>query len=99
MTDLTQLAEDSFTSVFRRYPNSSSDDGIQKIYEEVHELEDAFLKEGSDRHHLSPHCPELTAVEEELADVILSCLVFARCENIDIEKALRIKNEFNKTRL
>jgi len=38
------------------------------------------------------------AVEEELADVILACLTFAKCENIDIERALIIKNEFNKTR-
>jgi NTP pyrophosphatase (non-canonical NTP hydrolase) len=98
MTDLKQLAEDSFKSSFRRYPNSSSDDVIQKIYSEIHELEDACLDEDIDRCHLSPHCPELTAVEEELADVLLACLVFAKCENIDVEKALRIKNEFNKTR-
>jgi len=98
MTDLNQLAEDSFASAFRRLPNFTTDKQIQKIYEEVHELEDAFLEEGLGLHHAPLHCPELTATEEEIADVILACLVFAKCENIDIEKALRIKNEFNKTR-
>lgn len=93
MTDLTKLAEDSYTSAFRRFPNSDSGNVIQKIHEEIHELEDAYLNEG-----LSVHCPELTEKEEEFADIIFACLVFAKCENIDIEKALRVKNEFNKTR-
>lgn len=99
MTDLEKFAEDSFASAFRRFPNSSSDDVIQKMYEELHELEDAFLEEGADRHHLSAHCPALTAVEEEWSDVFFALLVFAKCESIDIDKALNIKNEFNKTRL
>jgi NTP pyrophosphatase (non-canonical NTP hydrolase) len=98
MTNLKQLAEDSFNSAFRRFPNSSSDDVIQKIYEEVHELEDAYLEEADGGKLVSNHCPELSDKEEEVADVILSCLMFAKLENIDIEKALKIKNEFNKTR-
>jgi NTP pyrophosphatase (non-canonical NTP hydrolase) len=98
MTDLKQLAEDSFASTLMRNPNGSDYDNIQKMYEEVHELETAYLIEDEDNPSISEHCPELTAVEEELADVVLACLVFAKCENIDVEKALRIKNEFNKTR-
>jgi len=94
MTDLNQLAEDSFESALRRNPKFNSDSARLKIYEEVEEFECATFNKDAD----SPHCPELTAVEEELADVILSCLVFSKCENIDIEKALRIKNEFNKRR-
>lgn len=99
MINLKQLTEDSFSSAFRRFPNSTSDDVIQKIYEELSELEDAIVSNiNGGMIDQSSHCPELTAVEEELADVILACLVFANLENIDIDKALRIKNEFNKTR-
>ena len=98
MIDLNQLTEDSFSSAFRRFPDFTPDKQIQKIYEEVHELEDGFLAEGTDRYYISIHCQELTAVEEEVADVIISCLVFAKCKNIDIEKALKVKNEFNITR-
>ena len=94
MTDLNKLAEDSYNSAFRRNPNQYSWRAIEKIYEELHELEDAVLNEKE-----STHCPELTATEEEVADIIFACLVFTKCENIDIEKALRIKNEFNKIRV
>ena len=93
MIDLNQLKEECFKSAFRRFPNSSSADVIKKMYEEVFELEDAYIS-----NDISVHCSELMAVEEELADVILACLTFAKCENIDIERALIIKNEFNKTR-
>ena len=93
MIDLNQLKEECFKSAFRRFPNSISADVIEKMYEEVFELEDAYIS-----NDISVHCSELMAVEEELADVILACLTFAKCENIDIERALIIKNEFNKTR-
>ena len=99
MTNLTQLTEDSYASAFRRFPNLTSDDLIQKIYEEVHELEDAYCMESAGGKLASTHCPELTDKEEEVADIIFACLAFARCENIDIQKALRVKNEFNKTRV
>ena len=98
MTDLNQLAEDSFASAFRRFPNLSSIGLIRKMYEEINELDQAFTEDLMCCPRASEHCPELTAVEEELADVILACLVFAKCENIDVDGALRIKNEFNKTR-
>jgi len=98
MTDLKQLSSDAFNSALRRLPyiNVSFNPGnqIQKIFEEVEELEDAYLNGGA-----SAHCPELTSKEEEVADVIISCLVFAKIENIDIDKALRVKNEYNKTRV
>jgi NTP pyrophosphatase (non-canonical NTP hydrolase) len=94
MTDLKQLTEDSFASAMRRNPNPRLFSVLQKIHEEFCELEDVYLSV-----RMSAHCPELLAVEEELADIIFSCLVFARCENIDIEKALKVKNEFNITRL
>lgn len=99
MTDLKQLQEDSCASAFRRFPNTASNGVAQKIFEECEELQAAFLAEWNCNHYLSPHCPSLTAVEEEWADVLFALLVFAKLENIDIEKALRIKNEFNKVRL
>jgi len=43
MIDLNQLKEECFKSAFRRFPNSSSADVIEKMYEEVFELEDAYI--------------------------------------------------------
>ena len=104
MINLKQLQEDSFASSVRRSTILNSDRQIQQMYKEMHELEDAYLETDVDEFNLpwapyvAPNCPELTAVEEEWADVLFALLVFAKLENIDIEKALRIKNEFNKTR-
>jgi NTP pyrophosphatase (non-canonical NTP hydrolase) len=99
--DIKQIQEDSYASAFRRFPKSTPGEVIQKMYEELHELEDAYLEECKDpyRKHASPHCPELTSIEEEVADFLMAGLVFAKLEAVDIEKCLRIKNEFNKTRI
>lgn len=97
-TDLKQLQEDSFASAMRRYPEISPEGAIKKMYEEMEELDDAWQDEADGGRHLSPHCPELTAKAEEWADVLFALLVFAKLENIDIDKCLRIKNEFNKVR-
>jgi NTP pyrophosphatase (non-canonical NTP hydrolase) len=94
MINLNQLTEDSYNSASRRNPNLNYEEQLRQIFLEECELADAYISEPK----MSEHCPELMDIEEELADIILACLVFARGENIDIEKALRIKNEFNKTR-
>jgi len=98
MTDLKQLAEDSFKSTLRRIGIFTKEYQLCKIIEEIKELESAVSDSEFNKSYLSRHCKELTRTAEELADVILACLVFAERENIDIEKALRIKNEFNKIR-
>lgn len=99
LTDLKQLQEDSFASAMRRFPNSTCQDVLDKLKEEVLELQESIVTENESSTKIqSPHCPELTTVEEEWADVLFALLVFAKLENIDIDKALRIKNEFNKTR-
>ena len=94
MTDINQLTEDSYNSALRRNPNLNYEEQLRQIFLEECELADAYIGEPK----MSEHCPELTAIEEEVADIIFSCLVLVKIENIDIEKALRIKNEFNKTR-
>lgn len=46
----------------------------------------------------SDHIPEVSQVEEELADVIIRIMDIAFIKKLNIPKALFLKMEFNKTR-
>jgi NTP pyrophosphatase (non-canonical NTP hydrolase) len=46
----------------------------------------------------SEHIPKYSAVEEELADVIIRIMHYAYRKNLRIASAVIAKNEFNKTR-
>ena len=83
------IIENNYNStVFRGLitPNTTPTDFINKLHEEVKELEDAFCK-GSTKE-----------TQEELADVILVCLNFARHYSIDIENELKLKIKKNYDR-
>ena len=42
--------------------------------------------------------PELTCAEEEIADILIRCLDTAASMNVDVERAVRGKLLFNRTR-
>lgn len=44
------------------------------------------------------HCPELTGIQAELADVVIRCMDLAQMLEIDLAKAIVIKNNYNVTR-
>lgn len=46
----------------------------------------------------STHIPQFTALEEELADVVIRILGFCYWEKLDIASAIFAKMEFNKSR-
>lgn len=61
------------------------------------ELSEA-LESGRHGNPPSDHCPELTGVEEELADVIIRIMDWAEGKNLDVAGAILTKMEFNKNR-
>ena len=84
--DFNKLIKDNYESIVQRgliTPSTTVSDFIEKLDEEVSEL-----------YHATDPVNEI----EELADVILVCLNYAKHFNIDIEKALWEKILTNKKR-
>lgn len=67
------------------------------LMEEVVELTDEVEKEEKSGFRVSDHIP-FTALEEEIADVMLVCMTTLHAMNVNIEKLLKTKIEFNETR-
>lgn len=85
---MNQLIEENYASIVRRgliTHKTTADDFIDKIKEELEELIEA-------------HNFNMKNEAEELADVILVCLNYAKHFNIDIEKKLKQKIQTNKNR-
>lgn len=68
---------------------------IALMHSELSELLEAYRKDPSKP---SEHCPEITAAEEEAADVIIRLLDFACAAGMDLDRAVRLKMVFNLTR-
>jgi NTP pyrophosphatase (non-canonical NTP hydrolase) len=66
---------------------------IALIGSELGELVEAVRKPS-----VSEHCPELSAEEEELADIVIRVLDYCGHQEIDIERAIQIKHQYNQTR-
>lgn len=62
------------------------------IYEELYEFERASEKVQSD------HIPEYTQAQEELADILITCLTELHRRNVNIESIIERKLSFNQTR-
>ncbi len=83
---MKKLIEDNYKSIVNRgliTTDTTHHDFIHKLYEEVNELEDAT---------------RYKELKEELSDVILVCLNYAKHYRIDIEKELKNKIRINWTR-
>lgn len=46
----------------------------------------------------SEHIPEYTEAEEELADILITCLTELSRRNVDVERIITMKMEFNEHR-
>jgi NTP pyrophosphatase (non-canonical NTP hydrolase) len=93
---INQLAQTAFDTAIIRGKTSkvlSHDDTFFGILEELKEFREAseFGK--------SKHLPEYTEAQEELTDVLICCLTELHRRGVDVEKILRDKIEFNKTRV
>jgi len=87
---MKELIEANYKSIVDRgfiTPTTTLFEFLDKIDEEVYELNDEALKP-RDKSNLP----------EELADVIMVCLNMAKHYNIDIEQEIKNKIEINKQR-
>lgn len=78
------------------------EDGDNRNDGEIIALMHAELSEALEfmRHDNPPsdHVPEISGVEEELADVVIRVMDYAGARGFDIGKAIELKMEFNGTR-
>jgi NTP pyrophosphatase (non-canonical NTP hydrolase) len=93
---INKLAEQAFNNAIIRGKTSKDtthDDTFFGILEELREFRVAseFGK--------SKHLPEYTEAQEELADVLICCLTELHKRGTDVEKIIKDKVEFNKTRV
>ena len=93
---INKLAEQAFNNAIIRGKTSKDtthDDTFFGIFEELREFRVAseFGK--------SKHLPEYTEAQEELADVLIRCLSELHRRGVDVEKIIKDKVEFNKTRV
>ena len=87
---MNDLIEDNYTSTVKRgkiTPSTTKRDFQHKILEEFDELSDATLYD------------DAKSEAEEIADIILVCLNYAKHFDIDIEQELKKKVQFNFNRL
>ena len=72
--------------------NDTHDDVFFGILEELREFREASESAPS------VHVPELTEAEEELVDVYICCLTELHRRVPDVERAVKLKLNYNKTR-
>lgn len=85
---MKHIIESNYNSIVKRGKinvQTTEQDFIDKIQEEFNELKEAVFGKKSNRN-------------EEIADIILTCLNYARHYNVDIEKQLITKINTNNKR-
>ena len=96
MSEINDLARQAFNTAIIRGKTSkdlSHNDTFFGILEELREFRVAseFGK--------SKHLPQYTKAQEELADVLICCLTELHRRGVDVERIIKDKVEFNKTRV
>ena len=68
---------------------------IALVHSELSEMTEWIRK---DRNKESDHIPEITGVEEELADVLIRIFDFAGYLRVNLERAVMLKMNYNQNR-
>lgn len=71
----------------------SHNDTFWSILEELKEFREASEVDKSE------HLPEYTQAQEELTDVLICCLTELHHREVDVERIIKAKIEYNKTRV
>lgn len=96
VTRINDLAKQAHETAVRR--GKTSEDALHLdtffgILSELKEFREAGEMEKSE------HLPEYTQAQEELADVLICCLTELHRRGVDVERIIKEKIEFNKTRV
>jgi NTP pyrophosphatase (non-canonical NTP hydrolase) len=93
---INQLAQTAFDTAIIRGKTSKDtthDETFFGILEELREFREASEVKKSE------HLPEYTEAQEELTDILISCLTELHRRGVDVERIIKDKIEYNKTRI
>lgn len=96
VTRINDLAKQAHETAVRRGKTSEDASHLDIFFGILSELKE--FREASEIDP-SEHLPEYTETQEELADVLICCLTELHRRGVDVEKIIKAKIEFNKTRV
>ena len=96
MSEINDLARQAFNTAIIRGKTSKDQSHIDTYISILAELVE--FREASEDEK-SRHLPEYTEAQEELADVLICCLTELHRRGVDVERIIKDKVEFNKTRV
>lgn len=95
---MKELIKQNYESIVKRgliTLNTTTNDFVDKLFEEVSEVDQLCLFAPEISEHLDIECIDIEKLSYEIADVILTALNFAKHYDIDIERYLKDKIEIN----
>lgn len=92
---INNLAREAYNNAIRRC-KITPEDSHEIIYIGINQELNEFCNATDNP---SEHLPQYTERQEELADVLICCLTELHREGVDIEKIIKEKIEYNKTRV
>jgi NTP pyrophosphatase (non-canonical NTP hydrolase) len=95
VTRINDLAKQAHETAVRRGKTSEDTSHIDTFFGILSELKE--FREASEVEK-SEHLPEYTQAQEELTDVLICCLTELHRRGVDVERIIKEKIEFNKTR-
>lgn len=96
ITRINDLAQTAFDTAIIRGKTEKDADHLDTFFGILSELKE--FREASEIEP-SEHLPEYTEAQEELADVLICCLTELHRRGVDVERIIKEKIEFNKTRV
>lgn len=93
INDLAKQAHETAVKRGKTSEDASHLDTFFGILSELKEFREASEIEPSE------HLPEYTEAQEELTDVLICCLTELHRRGVDVERIIKEKIEFNKTRV
>ena len=96
VTRINDLAKQAHETAVRRGKTSEDASHLDTFFGILSELKE--FREASEIDP-SEHFPEYTQAQEELTDVLICCLTELHRRGVDVERIIKEKIEFNKTRV
>lgn len=93
---INELAKQAHETAVKRGKTSEDTSHLDTFFSILSELKE-FREAGETKK--SEHLPEYTETQEELTDVLICCLTELHRRGVDVERIIKEKIEFNKTRV
>lgn len=100
MIDLNKIAQETYGTAIKRGKIGETKYDVVRHYETCSSIREEMTELSlSDEKRESSHIKGYTETEEELVDILISCLTELRRRDTDVEAILLAKVDFNKTRV